>query len=188
MKYRWLVCVLAACNHGSSSQPVDASTTPDGTHVDATLEPVVDAAVPGPVSLHIVRRTVGQAGIVVLFQNADSSLVSEAITDASGTASASMVSGGFVTAIAPFGAAPQGFNPATGVDLRTFTDVRVGDQLRLFQSDLGTPDISITVIVPAKPGVSYYSFWSSCNGCDSHPDHAATRTDFRSGRSVRDIA
>ena len=26
------------------------------------------------------------------------------------------------------------------------------------------------------------------NGCDSHPDHAATRTDFRSGRSVSAIA
>ena len=25
-------------------------------------------------------------------------------------------------------------------------------------------------------------------GCDSHPDHAATRTDFRSGRSVSAIA
>ena len=26
------------------------------------------------------------------------------------------------------------------------------------------------------------------DGCDSHPDHAATRTDFRSGRSVSAIA
>ncbi len=25
-------------------------------------------------------------------------------------------------------------------------------------------------------------------GCDSHPDHAATRTDFRSGRSVSAMA
>ncbi len=29
---------------------------------------------------------------------------------------------------------------------------------------------------------------TATHGCDSHPDHAATRTDFRSGRSVRDIA
>jgi len=66
--------------------------------------PDVDAQTSGVVTLTITSGTAGVADVKVYFQNADSSVVAVAMTDANGVASATMEAGGYVTAIDPFAA------------------------------------------------------------------------------------
>jgi len=90
-----LVCCLIACGddgvrHTPDAAPHDgptADTGPDAPALPVTLTVTVDGA--------------PQGGVKVYFLNADSSVVLNTVTDATGTASAVMAAGGSVTALFP---------------------------------------------------------------------------------------
>ncbi len=87
-----------------------------------------------------------QAGVHVIFQNADASLISDATTDGNGLASATMTAGNVtVIRIYPPAVPPAQSRPA---EIFTYVGVKAGDQLQLGQltSD-GTPT-AINVKVP----------------------------------------
>jgi hypothetical protein len=130
----------------------------DGGMTDSPM-PMIDAPViPQPVTLTITRDGLPQEGIVVYFQNSDSTLVASGMTDATGSVSQVMNAGGYVTAMDPY-AAPSGLPPA--YDVFTFAGVKPGDHLRL--SDDNT-FLSMTVTLPVEtdPAISYYRVHSPC--------------------------
>lgn len=119
----------------------------------------VDASTFGPVSLTILQGTTPQVGVKVVFQNANNSLVTETTTGTDGKASAMMAPGGFVTAFDPF-PVPQGIS---GSELRTYSGVKPGDELRLYQPDFGTPSIDVTFLVPVAPNAGSYRISTNCH-------------------------
>jgi hypothetical protein len=120
----------------------------------------VDASTFGPVSLTILEGTTPQVGVLVIFQNADSTVVSETTTGTDGKASAMMMPGGYVTAIDPFPNRPQGV--ATS-DLRTFAGVKPGDQLRLFESPIASTSITVNVVLPIENNSTEYRVSTNCS-------------------------
>jgi hypothetical protein len=139
----------------------------DGGTVDSSMQ-VVDAPVtPQPVSVTIKSDGIGQEGVVVHFQNADSTLVATETTDATGTASHLMNAGGYVTAIDPFpqpvptGLPPQGPRH----DVRSFVGVKPGDHLRIEEGSSATP-VTVTVTLPPQTdgNIAYYSVSAPCGG------------------------
>src|SRR5438105_2298725 len=90
-----LVLFAAAC--GSAHHTVDANRD---TSTD-TLGPATGDAPTGAVTLTVTSSNQPAANVSVYFQNADSSLVLAATTDAHGTVGAMLATGGFVTAIEP---------------------------------------------------------------------------------------
>ena len=143
-----LVLFLVACGDDGVRH------TPDAARVDGAPDSPVDAATL-PVTLTATYNGQPVAGVHVYFQNADSSVVLATTTDASGTASAVMYAGGYVTAINPYGAQGQD-------DLETFAGVKPGDHLLLRRALV--PDTAITVNVSAPDeGVPGYSVYSPCN-------------------------
>lgn len=143
-----LVLFLVACGDDGVRH------TPDAAHADGAPDSPVDAAAL-PVTLTATYNGQPVAGVHVYFQNADSSVVLATTTDASGTASAVMQAGGFVTAINPYGAQGQD-------DLETFAGVKPGDHLVLHRALV--PDATTTVNVSAPDeGVPGYSVYSPCN-------------------------
>jgi len=144
-----VLATLAACGdniHLAADAGADAARPP------------VDAA-PLPVTLTVTRGDTPMVGVRVYFQNADSSLVSAASTDANGTASAVMAPGGFVTAIDPF-ALPV--DVAANDDIRTLSGVQPGDMLTLHQVVLTS--ITVEVILPPDPNepVGSYHVVTTC--------------------------
>lgn len=120
----------------------------------------VDASDFGPVSLTILQDETPQVGITVLFQNADSSVVSETTTGSDGKASAMMRAGGFVTAVDPFPNTPTGVQET---DVRTFAGVKPGDQLRLTQDfGGGNTTVNVTVLLPVDVNASMYYVSTNC--------------------------
>lgn len=121
---------------------------------------------PGPpdaVRLTVTLGSAGVANVPVYFQNADSSLVMAARTDASGIATVVIDPGGFVTAIDPF--APQLANGLPTPELFTFSGVKPGDQLVLHR-DL-TALVSMSFTVTPDPAAVSYALFASC--LDSGP-------------------
>ena len=122
-----------------------------------------DAGVPTAAGLVSIVVTLGgapQEGVIVYFQNADSSLVASTTTDASGLASATMVAGGFVTAITP-SMTPVQTEPAVS----TFAGVKPGDVLTLdaiIETQLNV--FSTAPLDPNSPSdVDYYLVYSTCS-------------------------
>src|SRR5689334_14899213 len=85
--------LVAACGDDPVHHLPDAPPPPDAAP---------DGPVSGVVSLTVTLDGAPQMGVRVIFQNADSSLVMSTTTDATGTAMATMVAGGYVTALDPF--------------------------------------------------------------------------------------
>ena len=111
----------------------------------------------GTVSIEIMEGTTPRAGVRVIFQNADSSVVADTATGTDGTASVTMDSGGYVTAIDPFGTGPQ----AETTDIRTIAGVQPGDQLRLQRPVEGAP-VTVDVTVPLDGNAASYAISTSC--------------------------
>lgn len=125
-------------------------------HLDGGLDaPLIDAAVQ-PVTLTITVNGAPRQGVVVHFQNADSSLVATEMTDATGKVSRVMGAGGYVTAVDPF-AIPEGTNV-----LRTFANVKPGDQLKLAPNDPGSVTMNVTLPVQGDPAIARYIVDGSC--------------------------
>src|SRR5580692_6118283 len=97
------VLVMACGGDGNTHRLADGA-------VDSPKMVTPDAApVSGTVTVIVTLDGVPAPNAQVYFQNADSSLVSggSALTDANGSASATMVAGGFVTVLEPQDAEPQ---------------------------------------------------------------------------------
>jgi hypothetical protein len=132
----------------------DAPPPPDGTDVDASTS--------GPVALTIFVGLTPQEGVRVIFQNADNTVVSDTMTGADGKATATMAPGGFVTAIDPFPGRAKPSGAPSGADIRTFSGVKPGDQLRLFERDFSQNAISMNFILPIDPNASEYYVSTNC--------------------------
>src|SRR5262249_31321754 len=106
-----------------------------------------------PVSITVTRHGEAVPGRTIYFQDASSRLVLETKTDATGSASAIMPPGGFVTRVGT-----TGLNDA----LLTVSGVEPGHQISVSENDF-TP-ITLTEIVPADPtpGVAYLHVISGC--------------------------
>lgn len=151
-----LLSAAAACgDDGGFHRP------PDGPPLPPDAAP--DASPDAPVTLTITDGTTPVQGVVVVFQQPDSSLAARVSTDAQGKASARVRAGGFVTAINPFPVA-QPTGVAEG-DLRTFGGVAPGDNLVLRQPP-GDPAIAITIIAPSDPAATFYRLWTTCGSQD----------------------
>ncbi|MBA2543239.1 MAG: hypothetical protein H0V17_26595 [Deltaproteobacteria bacterium] len=102
--------LVAAC--GGDPDPI----APDGP---APVQPG------GPVTIAITVAGQPRANVEVMFQNADSVVVAQTVTDAEGSASGNVEAGGYVTVIEP--------RPQAGSRdrLSTFAGVQPGDALRL---------------------------------------------------------
>jgi hypothetical protein len=136
-------------------------------------EPDADV-VAARVVVSVTENGAAAPGKQVYFQNADSSLVGSATTDADGAASAVMGSGGFVTVVEPSAptSAPAGAAAGAPV-LATFAGVQPADVLSV---DLGNDDVApaptvvdLTVPLDPAPLVSY-QLYASCGNTDVDAD------------------
>ena len=109
--------------------------------------PLPMAPPPAPVQVTVRDGNAPQAGLDVLFQNSDGSVVAETKTDATGAASAPMATGN-VTVIRTF---PAGSGAQRDPEIYTYVGAAAGDQLQLGDpnDDTGTPK-TINVTVPAS--------------------------------------
>lgn len=160
-KLSLLIAVLglgaAACDEDNPARHLDGGTADSPMMIDAPVTPQ-------PVTVTVKSGGIGQEGVVVHFQNADSTLVATEMTDATGVASHLMNAGGYVTAIDPFPIqVPQGLPTAPSHDLRTFAGVKPGDHLRLEES-VGVASFSMTMTLPPQTdgNISYYDVASTC--------------------------
>ena len=116
-----LVLALAACGDDSNNRKII-----DAPHVDIDGKDL-DSALPNPVTVTVKNQPGPTADVEVYFQNADSTLVATAHTDANGTASQVMAAGGFVSLINPY--VNAGVGALTNYTLITWAGVKPGDHL-----------------------------------------------------------
>jgi hypothetical protein len=146
----FLAFTLAAC--GSAHHTVDANRD---TSSDTLGQPTGDAP-PGATTIAVTSAGLPAANVAVYFQNADSTLVLGATTDAHGTVGVMLATGGYVTAIEP----PDGSGV---VKLDTFAGVHSGDALHLDLAPLVTEPGQIThLTVSTGAGAFAYTAYSSC--------------------------
>jgi len=153
------LAIVAACGHDSNTTMPDAGRGVDAPRADAaaSADASPDAPAVGLVSASVIQNGVPQVGVHVLFNNADSSLVADIMTDANGSASQQMAAGGFVTAIGPF---PL----ASTADMYTVADVQPGDQLVFAQTVPVTGGGSVSVTTALVPNAATYLMNSPCAG------------------------
>jgi hypothetical protein len=149
-----VLLLIAACGddgvrHTPDAAPHDGPVVPDG--------PVDTAGT--PVAITVAAAGTPVPGVHVYFQNADSTLVLATTTDASGTASAVMVAGGYVTAVDPFPIATLAGGNHT---IETFGGVKPGDHLQITDGAQST-SINVTIQAPADGAASSYLVFSPCN-------------------------
>nr|HEX4317823.1 hypothetical protein [Kofleriaceae bacterium] len=162
-----LVAALAVLGCGNDNvHHLDDGGADAAQTVDA---PAVDAApTPGVVTVTVTLAGDPSAGNTVYFQNADSSLVAEVMTDGSGVASATMAPGGFVTVVEPL--PPVSLVP-DGQTLSTFSDVKPGDQLRDDVFSISTINdvdtFAITVPTDPNPAAVTYTLDTTCGQGDA---------------------
>lgn len=144
-----------------------------GTTSDSPMQMIDAPAQPQPVTVTVKLGGIGQQGVVVHFQNADSSLVATETTDATGMASRLMNAGGFVSAIDPF--PPQqvpsvlaGLSQGPDHDIRSFAGVKPGDQLRIEQqAEIAGTSMNITLPPQTNANIAYYDIIHTCDGGSS---------------------
>ncbi|HEX5061089.1 MAG TPA: hypothetical protein VFV99_17105 [Kofleriaceae bacterium] len=151
---RYLACalLLAACSevhHGVDAGPADAA-------VDALPTSMGDPT-PTSVKLVVTRNGMPVVGVAVVFQNADSSLVSAQLTNDKGLAWTEMAAGGFVTALEHVGSGSD--------ELSTFAAVQPGDSLELAFAPAGpTDEWPVAITVPSDGSAVGYQVYTSCGG------------------------
>jgi hypothetical protein len=133
--------VLAACGDDDNRPLADAPVFDDAP---------VDMPTNGPVKITITSRGEPQVGIRVHFQNADSTLVITAATDATGSAVATMEPGGFVTVIDPF---PRIGGVALPSEAVTYAGVKPGDELVLIDNQRGgaSTQVDFELLIGLEP-------------------------------------
>jgi hypothetical protein len=153
--------LATACDEDNPARHLDGGTTD-------SPEQMIDAPVaPEPVTVTVKSVGIGQAGVVVHFQKADSTLVATEMTDATGVASHVLEAGGYVTVLNPFPPAPAGLPNGPSQDIRTFAGVKPGDHLRVEETaGEETPPINMTLTLPPQTdgNIAHYDIVSSCGG------------------------
>lgn len=123
----------------------------------------IDAPPPEPVSITITDEGQPQAGVTVYFQNPDSTVVATEETDSTGTATAVLYEGGYVTAVNPYvvtAGLPANF-------LRTFGGVKPGDHL-LLNNAPPPSSFQITLDGPTASGLTrFYQVTTSCGTAEN---------------------
>lgn len=116
-----------------------------------------DAGAPGAtdegvVSVRYLADASDLSGLLVYFQDADSTLALATRTDGEGRATAFMAPGGFVTVVVPNG------------NLFSYAGVKAGDDLVIDERTLETTEQRTTFMlrVPTTPGADVYSLTTSC--------------------------
>ncbi len=146
--------LLAACGDDDNRQLADAPVFEDAP---------VDVPTAGPVKITVTSRGEPQVGVRVHFQNADSTLVMTATTDATGSAVATMEPGGFVTALDPF---PLIGGVATPSQAITYAGVKPGDELVLIENrraGLSTQvDFELLIALEPTDTATQYLLFSPC--------------------------
>jgi len=145
--------VLVACSdvhHGVDAGPADAAPDTLGT---STGDPT-----PMSVKLVVTRGGMPVAGVAVMFQNADSTLVSAQLTNDKGLAWAEIQGGGgFVTALEHTGNGSD--------ELSTFAGVQPADALELAFAPTGPIDEwPVSISVPSEGSAIGYQVYTSCGG------------------------
>ena len=135
------LATAAGCGDGRTESP-DAGA--DGT------------ADEGLVSVRYLADASDLAGLLVYFQNADSTIALATRTDGEGRATGFMEAGGFVTVVVPNG------------NLWTYAGVAIGDDLVIDERTLETTEQRTTFMlrVPATTGADIYSLTTSCGSSD----------------------
>jgi hypothetical protein len=153
---RKLVCLLVlvgACDDQDPVRHLDGGMTDGAVSIDAPTTPQ-------PVTLTVTLDGAPQANVRVYFQNPDSSLIANTLTDASGVATALMPNGGFVTAVNAFRAPVPAGLPSNEVHI--FAGVRMGDHLSLANDGNPTQSVMITGAVDSDSSVVQYGMSSPC--------------------------
>ncbi len=110
----------------------------------------------GLVSVRYLADASDLAGLLVYFQNADSTIALATRTDGGGRATGFMAAGGFVTVVVPNG------------NLWTYAGVAIGDDLVIDERTLETTEQRTTFMlrVPPTAGADVYSLTTSCGSTD----------------------
>jgi hypothetical protein len=145
-----IVLALAGCGSNNTSHIIDS---PSQGGSDSGGDDAGGAAV----TLTITTNHVGYPGVTVYFQGADSTLLGTALTDATGTATGSVGTGGFVTAINPV---PGSVVSASPDRLVTWNAVLPGDHIE-FDNDNNTV-MTVTFTVPVPSGVASLVVATTC--------------------------
>ncbi|MEO8844506.1 MAG: hypothetical protein ABI591_21135 [Kofleriaceae bacterium] len=153
-----IVVALAACGDDAGNRKImDAPAVIQD-------EGMIDGAT-NPVTVTVTNSGGPAADIEVYFQNADSTLVATAHTDANGVASQVMAAGGFVTVVNAYGVQP-GLGGITTNDLDTWAGVKPGDHL-VFDTSYASTSATVTIQLPldtANGAASYTVFTTCSNG------------------------
>ena len=161
--------LVTACDEDNPARHLDGG-------VQDSPEQMIDAPVaPKPVTVTVKSVGIGQEGVVVHFQNADSTLVATEMTDATGVASHRLDDGGYVTVINPFPAAPAGLPSGPRYDIRTFAGVKPGDDLHVEETaGVETAPIFMNLTLPPQTdaNIYHYDIISSCG--DSQIDYSGS--------------
>ena len=161
----WVVAlglVVAGCGDDSNRRIADAPQASDGRQIDAPPAST-------PVTVTVTDNLGPHAMLAAYFQNVDSSVVSNTLTDTAGSASAVMVAGGYVTVVVP---QPQ-LAVVSGMSLRyslfTWAGVKPGDHLVLDQSYLAgqAKTVQFTLPIDLQHFSANYHIASNCGSADT---------------------
>jgi hypothetical protein len=152
-----LVLLVAACGDDGVRHTPDAAPHDSALH-DGSPDAPGDAPF-APVTLTASVDGTGVAGVQVYFQNADSTVVLATTTDATGTASAVMQAGGYVTAVKPY--TPPAFGGTPSDEIDTFSGVKPGDHLVL-NLPITSTAITVTVTADADPAATSLTVFTPC--------------------------
>ena len=148
----WIALLASACTGDIGTDPGDGSGSggppppPPATDVRVTVQ---DGFVP-------------QAGVRVLFQNADGSTIQEIATDATGVADLDMMPSGNVTVIRTFPVAAPPATPRPAA-IYTYVGVKAGDRLAV-GDEMETTAASLTAVNVSVPSTAQgtVSLTSAC--------------------------
>ena len=158
-----LAAVAAACG---DENPTINDAAIDTRSIDSeVMDP--DAATTGIVRITIWDFGVPVAGVPVYFQNADDSLVLAGTTGTDGVAEATMMGGGFVSALVPPSnqEATRAPHAAAGIfadRVVTFAAVQPGDELVVGEPPRST--FLIDLAFPTEPTTNNFQIDSTCGG------------------------
>ncbi|MDX2093981.1 MAG: Ig-like domain-containing protein [Kofleriaceae bacterium] len=156
-----LLCLLPLMACG------DDGATPADAAIDSQVAddaPPIDAPpTSGTVTVTIRDNGAAVEGVNVYFQNPDGSLAAKVATNASGVASATMMTGGWVTAVdARAPSLPSFGGRPIDHELKTWAGVEPGDQLLIEDGGGSVSSITATVTLPTNNNLSYAELHTTC--------------------------
>lgn len=152
----FIACGDDGVNRLPDGPPLQPDAATDGPQPDAPNVPVtVNVRIGGQIAV----------GTKVYFQGPDSSLIATVDSDATGTASAVMPNGGWVTVVVPQTVFPSLGGSGTSETVKTWANVKPGDTLYLDEAPSSNYD-SYPVNVPSQIGATYFYLETTCDTPD----------------------